>query len=164
MSSKKLDREAGLSTCQCMRFRIVVAGKPALHYAKAAVDEYLKRLGRYGGCELTIVKAGDSASTSARILDASHDCYRIALDERGETPNTRALAVKMESLERRGEVKTVAFLIGAADGHTQELRDACDMVLALSKLTMQHELALIVLLEQIYRLACIKAGSPYHRD
>ncbi len=38
------------------------------------------------------------------------------------------------------------------------------MVLALSKLTMQHELALIVLLEQIYRLACIKTGSPYHRD
>lgn len=147
-----------------MRFRIVVAGKPALHYAKVAVDEYLKRLGRYGGCELTIVRAGDSASTSARILDASHDCYRIALDERGETPNTRALAVKMESLQRLGEVKTVAFLIGAADGHTQELRDACHMVLALSKLTMQHELALIVLLEQIYRLACIKTGSPYHRD
>jgi 23S rRNA (pseudouridine1915-N3)-methyltransferase len=164
MSSKKLDRETGLSKCQCMRFRIVVAGKPALHYAKAAGDEYLKRLSRYGGCELTIVKAGDSASTSARLLDASHDCYRIALDERGETPNTRALAVKMESLERHGEVKTVAFLIGAADGHTQELRDACDMVLALSKLTMQHELALIVLLEQIYRLACIKTGSPYHRD
>ncbi len=64
----------------------------------------------------------------------------------------------------RGEVKTVAFLVGAADGHTQELRDACDMVLSLSKLTMQHELALIVLLEQLYRLACIKSGSPYHRD
>ncbi len=64
----------------------------------------------------------------------------------------------------RGEVKTVAFLIGAADGHTQELRDTCDMVLSLSTLTMQHELALIVLLEQLYRLACIKSGSPYHRD
>jgi len=147
-----------------MRFRIVVAGKPALHYAKAAVDEYLKRLGRHGGCELTIVKAGDSASTSARLLDASQDCLRIALDERGETPSTRSLVAKMEAFEMRGEVKTVAFLVGAADGHTQELRDACDMVLSLSKLTMQHELALIVLLEQLYRLACIKSGSPYHRD
>lgn len=64
----------------------------------------------------------------------------------------------------QGEVKALAFLIGAADGHTQELRNTCEMVLSLSKLTMQHELALIVLLEQLYRLACIKAGSPYHRD
>lgn len=147
-----------------MRFRIVVAGKPALPYAKAAVDEYLKRLGRYGGCELVVVKAGDSESTSARLLEASRNCHRIALDERGETPGTRSFAGKLESMEMQGDVKTVAFLIGAADGHTPELRDACDMVLALSKLTMQHELALIVLLEQLYRLACIKSGSPYHRD
>jgi 23S rRNA (pseudouridine1915-N3)-methyltransferase len=159
-----LDREAALGKCRRMRFRIVAAGKPALHYAKAAVDEYLKRLGRHGGCELVVVKAGDSASTSARLLEASRDCHRIALDERGETPGTRSLADKMESLESQGGVKTVAFLIGAADGHTRELRDTCDMVLALSKLTMQHELALIVLLEQLYRLACIKSGSPYHRD
>ncbi|MFM2198420.1 MAG: hypothetical protein RLZZ505_1852 [Verrucomicrobiota bacterium] len=147
-----------------MRFRIIVAGKPALPYAKAAVDEYLKRLTRHGGCELTVVKAGDSESTSARLLDASQGCYRIALDERGETPNTRSLARIMESFEIQGEVKTIAFLIGAADGHTRQLRDTSDMVLSLSKLTMQHELALIVLLEQIYRLACIKSGSPYHRD
>jgi 23S rRNA (pseudouridine1915-N3)-methyltransferase len=147
-----------------MRFRIVVAGKPALNYAKTAVEDYLKRMGRYGGCELTVVKAGDSASVSARLLEASQGCHRIALDERGETPDTRSLAGKMDALEMKGEVKAVAFLIGAADGHTPELRDACDMVLSLSKLTMQHELALIVLLEQLYRLACIKSGSPYHRD
>lgn len=147
-----------------MRFRIIVAGKPALNYAKTGVEDYLKRLGRHGGCELTMIKAGDSASVSTRLLEASQGCHRIALDERGETPSTRSLAGKMEALEMQGEVKTVAFLIGAADGHTPELRDACDMVLALSKLTMQHELALIVLLEQLYRLACIKSGSPYHRD
>jgi 23S rRNA (pseudouridine1915-N3)-methyltransferase len=160
----RLDPEAALSKRRRMRFRIVVAGKPALHYAKAAVDEYLKRIGRHGGCELIVVKAGDSESTSIRLLEASRECYRIALDERGETPNTRSLAGKIETLEMKGEIKTIAFLIGAADGHTQELRDTCHMVLSLSKLTMQHELALIVLLEQIYRLACIKSGSPYHRD
>ena len=147
-----------------MKYRIIVAGKPALTYAKTAVEEYLKRLGRHGGCELTVVKAGDSASVSARLLEASQGCHRIALDERGETPDTRSLAEKMDALEMKGEVKTVAFLIGAADGHTPELRGACDMVLSLSKLTMQHELALIVLLEQLYRIACIKSGSPYHRD
>lgn len=164
MFGKKLERGAGLGKCRGMRFRIVVAGKPALAYAKTAVEEYRKRLGRLGGCELIVVKAGDRESVSARLLDASQGCHRIALDERGETPDTRTLAGKLENLEMTGEVKTVAFLIGAADGHTQELRTACDMVLALSKLTMQHELALIVLLEQLYRLACIKSGSPYHRD
>jgi 23S rRNA (pseudouridine1915-N3)-methyltransferase len=58
----------------------------------------------------------------------------------------------------------VAFLIGAADGHTPALRDACDHVLCLGKHTMQHELALVVLLEQIYRVHTLLAGSPYHRD
>lgn len=147
-----------------MRFRVIVAGKPALPYARIAVDEYLKRLGRYGSYELSFVKAGDSDAVSERLLEASAGCHRIALDERGETPTTRSLQRKFEALEMAGEVKEVAFLIGAADGHTPRLRDECDMILSLSGMTMQHELALVVLLEQLYRLASIKAGSPYHRD
>ncbi len=153
-----------MGKCPLVRIRIVVAGKPALPYAKSAVEEYLKRLGRHGGCEFTVVKAGDSESVSTRLLEASQGCYRIALDERGETPGTRELAAKFEALERDGSVKTAAFLIGSADGHTPELRNACDMTLSLSKLTMQHELALVVLLEQIYRIASLRSGSPYHRD
>jgi 23S rRNA (pseudouridine1915-N3)-methyltransferase len=64
----------------------------------------------------------------------------------------------------RGDVKTVAFLIGAADGHNEALRGKCDLVLTLSPFTLQHELALLVLLEQLYRVASLKSGSPYHRD
>ncbi len=147
-----------------MRFRVIVAGKPALGYAKTAVDDYLKRLGRHGTYEFSIVKSGDKEAVSARLLEASAGCYRIALDERGETPSTRKLAERMDALEMAGEVKTVAFLIGAADGHTPGFRKDCDAILSLSSMTMQHELALVVLLEQLYRLATIKAGSPYHRD
>ncbi len=147
-----------------MRFRVIVAGKPALEYARLAVADYLKRLGRHGSYELTVIKAGDRDSVSQRLLEGSAGCYRIALDERGKTPTTRELASHFDSMEMAGEVKTVAFLIGAADGHNAGLRDGCDMVLSLSGMTMQHELALVVLLEQLYRLACIKAGSPYHRD
>jgi 23S rRNA (pseudouridine1915-N3)-methyltransferase len=55
-------------------------------------------------------------------------------------------------------------LIGAADGHNASLRDACDLLLTLSPFTLQHELALLVLLEQLYRVASLKSGSPYHRD
>lgn len=147
-----------------MNLRVIVAGKPALAYAKAGVDEYLKRLSRSGGCEIVTVKAGNSEEVSARLLERSQGCYRIALDERGERIGTRAFAEKLAALEMRGDVKTVAFLIGAADGHTEDLRRSCDLLLSLSTFTLQHELALLVLLEQLYRVASLKSGSPYHRD
>ena len=147
-----------------MNLRIIVAGKPALAYAKAGVEEYLRRLSRYGGHELIIVKAGSSEDVSQRLLDRSQGCHRIAMDERGERLTTRQFHDRMQSLELRGDVKTVAFLIGAADGHTQALRDGCDQSLCVSAMTLQHELALLVLLEQLYRVASIKNKTPYHRD
>lgn len=147
-----------------MQIRIIVAGKPALAYAKAGVDEYLKRLSRFGNHELVTVKAGSSVETSARLLESSRGCYRIALDERGQFLSTREFATRLAALESRGDLKTAAFLIGAADGHTEELRQSCDLLLALSPFTLQHELALLVLMEQLYRVASLRTGSPYHRD
>ena len=147
-----------------MQIRIIVAGKPALAYARAGVEEYLKRLARLGSYELVVIKAGSSAEVSARLLERSVGCYRVALDERGEALDTRRFAEKITALADRGDVKTLAFLIGAADGHTPELRAACDWVLTLSPMTLQHELAVVVLLEQLYRVASLRAGSPYHRD
>ena len=147
-----------------MQIRLIVAGKPALEYAKIGVAEYLKRLSRGGGCELVVIKPGASDDVSARLLEASRGCYRIALDERGESFGTRPFAAKMAALEARGDVKAVAFLIGAADGHNAQLRSEADLLLSLSPFTLQHELALLVLLEQLYRVATLKSGSPYHRD
>ena len=147
-----------------MQIRIIVAGKPALAYAKSGVDEYLKRLARFGGYEMVIIKAGSQDEVSARLLEKSQGCFRIALDERGESLSTRKFADRLDSLAMRGDVKSVAFLIGAADGHNAELRGACDILLTLSSFTLQHELALLVLLEQLYRVASLKSGSPYHRD
>lgn len=146
-----------------MRTRILVAGKPALAYAKTGVAEYLKRLTRYGNHELIHLKAGDSESVSQALLERSEGSYRIALDERGKALDTAAWAKCFEKLEFRGDIKAVSFLIGASDGHTQALRDQADEVWCLSKLTLQHELALVVLLEQIYRVATLRKGEPYHR-
>lgn len=147
-----------------MNIRILVAGKPALNYAREGVAEYLKRLSRSGNHELVILKAGDRDEVSARLLERSQGCYRIVLDERGKSLGTRELHAHLESLEMRGDIKTVAFLIGAADGHNSEVRAAADLLINVSPFTLQHELALVVLLEQLYRVASIKAGSPYHRD
>lgn len=147
-----------------MRIRLIVAGKPALAYARAGVDEYLKRLSRFGTYELVTVKAGTRDEVSARLLERSAGCHRIALDERGVLIGTRAFATRLGELAARGDVKTTAFLIGAADGHDDALRAASDLLLALSPFTLQHELALLVLLEQLYRVESLQSGLPYHRD
>ena len=146
-----------------MHVRIVVAGKPALAFARAGTEKYLGRLRHYGKHELVIVKAGPAAEVSRRLLDASAGCFRVVLDERGESLTTAALAERLATWEHRGDIKTVAFLIGAADGHSAELRDQAGLLLALSPLTLQHELALVVLLEQLYRVATLRKGEPYHR-
>ena len=147
-----------------MHTRIIVAGKPALGFIRDGVEEYLKRLGRSGGCEWVVVKAGSREEVSVRLLEKSAGCFRMALDERGEAVSTRRLAERMAALEQRGDVKTLAFLIGATDGHSEGLRAECDWLLSLSALTLQHEMAALLLLEQLYRVASLRAGSPYHRD
>ena len=105
-----------------MKLLVLAAGKPALAYAKDGIEEYLKRLKRYSQVSLELVKAGDSEEVSQRLLERSEGMFRIALDERGERLTTAELAKRFEALEHRGDVKTVAFLIGASDGHTPELR------------------------------------------
>lgn len=147
-----------------MHLKIITVGKPALSYTKAGIDEYLKRLNRHGGCEWIVVKAGKQEEESARLLDASDGSHRIALDERGTIFSTRELAGTLDAMRMDGRIKAVAFLIGGADGHTEKLRTSSDGLLSLSRLTMQHELASVVLLEQLYRCATLKSGSPYHRD
>jgi len=96
-------------------------------------------------------------------LDRSEGMFRVALDERGAEIGSRALAQRISEWEMTAK-RDVALLIGGADGHTAEVRQAAGWVWSLSQLTLQHELALVVLLEQLYRAYTIKAGTPYHRD
>ena len=145
-----------------MKHQILVAGKPALAYAKTGTAEYLKRLSRYGSYELKHLKDGSSEDVSTRLLEASEGTLRIVMDERGENLTTSQLTKRINDWEMRG-VKRASYLIGASDGHTEELRQKADLVWALSPLTLQHELALVVLLEQLYRIATIQRGEPYHR-
>lgn len=146
-----------------MTWKIYAAGKPALAYAKIGIAEYLKRLSRGPSVELIHVKDGDSSSVSADLLTRSRNTFRIALDERGSTWTSNQLVDKINQWEMNPSLKTISLLIGASNGHTEKLRQECDAIWALSPLTLQHELALVVLLEQIYRAYSIKKGSPYHR-
>ena len=63
-----------------MKVQIIAAGRPALAYARLGVDEYLKRLGRYGAYGMEVVKSGTREEVSERLLERSRGSYRIALD------------------------------------------------------------------------------------
>lgn len=146
-----------------MKWQILAIGKPSLRYAKAGVEEYQKRLTRYTTLELqTDWKDAGQVKNSETLLAASEGAVRIVLDERGETWTTSDLVSRVEGWQLNA-VKKVAILIGGADGHTPELRRSADHVIALSGFTLQHELALVVLLEQIYRVHTVLRGEPYHR-
>ncbi len=146
-----------------MTFRIIAAGKTSHQYAKTGIAEYLKRLQRYGKFELIHVKDGDSESVSKRLLEAAKGSVIIAMDERGKEFTSASFAQQMQGWTDDPTIKSVSFLIGASDGHTEALRQEARLLLRLSKMTMMHELALLVLLEQIYRGQTILRGEPYHR-
>jgi 23S rRNA (pseudouridine1915-N3)-methyltransferase len=147
-----------------MQLKIFAIGKPKLAFAKAGIEEYAGRLRPWTSFQLDYLKSGSRESESKALLERSEGLFRIVLDERGEQVTSRALAGRLSSWEQSGTVKGVAVLIGGADGHTEELRGSADWLWSLSKLTLQHEMALLLVLEQLYRAYTIKAGTPYHRD
>jgi 23S rRNA (pseudouridine1915-N3)-methyltransferase len=145
-----------------MKWLLFTVGKPALPYAKAGRDEYLERLTKFVPVEQVTIKATDRVRESADLLARSEGCFRIVLHERGTALTSRALAAKVD--EWRLNSRRVAVILGGADGHDKPLLDAADFLWSLGPLTLQHELALVVALEQLYRAHTILTGHPYHRD
>ena len=140
-----------------MNWHIFTIGKPRLAFAREGVDEYARRMKPFVAVKLEAVKTPDL------LRQRSEGMLRIVLDERGEQLTSRELAQQITAWEHTG-TKSVAILIGGADGHMDALRQSADRIWSLSRLTLQHELALVVLYEQLYRAYSIKAGLPYHRD
>jgi 23S rRNA (pseudouridine1915-N3)-methyltransferase len=145
-----------------MKLLLLTVGKSALPYAKAGRDEYLERLTRFAPVAKVTVKASNPARESSGLLELSEGCLRVVLHERGTALTSRALAAKID--EWRLSSRRIALIIGGADGHDQPLLDAADFIWSLGPLTLQHELALVVALEQLYRAHTILTGHPYHRD
>ncbi len=145
-----------------MKWQIVSIGKPSLDYARRGIAEYEKRLRRYAKLDIIHGREQGREKNSDYLLKASEGAYRIALDERGKTPTTLEFAKAVEQWQHQGH-KRITFIIGGADGHSADVREQADQVWALSALTFQHELALLVLLEQIYRVHTYLKGEPYHR-
>ena len=145
-----------------MKWLLLTVGKSALPYAKAGRDEYLERLAHFAPVAKVTVKASNPARESASLLELSKGCFRVVLHERGNAPTSRELSAKVD--QWRQSARRVAVIIGGADGHDRPLIEAADFLWSLGPLTLQHELALVVALEQLYRAHTILAGHPYHRD
>ena len=145
-----------------MKWKILTVGKPALGYAKVGVAEYLDRLKRVVPVEHVALKESGSKANGVAQLVRSEGDIRVVLDERGDDWTTAELVRRIDRWEL-DRVKQVSLLIGGADGHDVEVRAAGDVILRLSRFTLQHELALVVLLEQLYRAYSVKRGEPYHR-
>ncbi|MBX3441777.1 MAG: 23S rRNA (pseudouridine(1915)-N(3))-methyltransferase RlmH [Planctomyces sp.] len=156
-----------------MRVSVVsVSGKPAA-WMQQGVEEYVRRLKPRIRLELVDLKAESRTSGKPidAVLKAEADRIRarlptgatlIALDERGVQRSTRELAERLAEWQRTGE--QVAFVIGGPDGLHDEVRSAARELWSLSRMTLPHGLARLVLLEQVYRACTLLEGHPYHRE
>jgi 23S rRNA (pseudouridine1915-N3)-methyltransferase len=146
-----------------VKIRIVAAGKVRPPFLRAAVDDYLSRLRHYLPVEEVEVRPGPAAKTAQSMLRAVPPQHEVwVLDGGGQQPTSDELARLIAGRMDRG-TKGIAVLIGASDGLPVEALRAADLVLGLSRLTMPHRLARLVLVEQLYRAMTIIKGEPYDK-
>jgi 23S rRNA (pseudouridine1915-N3)-methyltransferase len=139
-----------------MRYRVVAVGRVRDAALRAACDDYLERLRRYTKVEEREVK------DEARILEAIPEGSRlVALSEQGDQWTSGQLADWTARWEMDG--RDVTFAIGGAAALPPSLLRQADRIWSLSRLTFPHELARVVLYEQLYRAYTIRRGEPYHR-
>lgn len=151
-----------------MKFQFVWVGKTRDKNWKALQDEYLKRLSHFVRCEVRETKdaAGPMRKETEgnRILEVlNQKSFAVLLDERGSQISSRSLAERLTLWELNG-TKDVTFIIGGAEGVSAAVAERAGDRLSLSFLTFTHEMARVILLEQLYRAFTILRGFPYHNE
>ncbi len=141
-----------------MRIVVVAVGRLRDRPLRAVADEYLARLRRYVRCDEIEVR--DGIGLGPRVPDGA---VRVALEVDGEEVTSRSLAKRVERWGATGKGE-IAFLVGGADGIPGDLSRAASTRLSLSRLTLPHRLARVLLYEQLYRAFTILRGEPYARE
>jgi 23S rRNA (pseudouridine1915-N3)-methyltransferase len=153
--------------------RLIAIGTRAPAWVDAAFEDYRRRLRGSWALEFTALQSARRAklhegaararsAEATRILELlSPRDYVVALDEHGAEPTSAALAGWLE--ERRGGGRPITFIVGGPDGLDAAVLERSQYRWALSRLTLPHALARVVLVEQLYRAASLQAGHPYHR-
>jgi 23S rRNA (pseudouridine1915-N3)-methyltransferase len=132
-------------------------GKTRRPEMRALLDDYVKRIGRSCPVEITEVRDADAAT---KKLDADRAATLVLLDAAGKNLDSNALANWLGELRDRG-TRELIFLCGDAEGFPDGLRQRAQQKLSLSPMTFSHELARVMLAEQLYRAFAILSGSPY---
>ena len=152
-----------------MRIRFIWPGKTKDEHLRALVAEYLKRLTRSVRCEVIETRAttgADPASVekeSRRILDAiPAGSMTLLLDVKGREWSSQELADEVRRWEN-DSVKEVAIVIGGPEGVSSEVAARAQKRWRLSRLTLTHEMARVVAVEQLYRAYTINRGLPYQK-
>lgn len=149
-----------------LKITVIAVGKLKERFWKDACAEYLKRLGGYANVsvkELPDSTIDKEASAIANALDAAGSgAHVVLLDIHGRETSSEALAEKLDTLAVRG-VSHVVFVIGGSDGVAEDVRNRASERMSFGPITLPHNLARVVLLEQLYRACKINRGEPYHK-
>ena len=146
-------------------------GKIKDKFIEDGVAEYASRLQHYTSFSITILKEkgrgrGKTPSTEEQgklLLQAvPPGATVVVLDSRGKQFSSEAFSQKIDQWEMQGK-KQICYLIGGPDGHAPEVIAAADLLISLSKMTFTHDMARMLLVEQLYRAYTIKAGEQYHK-
>lgn len=144
-----------------MEVRIVAVGRVKERGLREAIDDYLARIGHYAKVREIELADGAEAEVSARITKAIPPRGRvIAMEVNGETRTSAGLA-KLVARAEQDAVASLVFLIGGSYGLPSAIRDAADVKLSMSAMTLPHRIARLVLVEQVYRAFTILRGVPY---
>ncbi len=142
--------------------KLITVGKLKEPSWRERAGEYAKRLRPYTALEMIELRDADAGREGERILKAleKERGHIFALAEEGRCGPSTALAQRLDSLRTGGQ--DAVFLIGGAYGLSDAVKARADTLLSLSPMTFTHEMARVVLLEQLYRAFTILQGTGYH--
>jgi len=143
-----------------MKLHLVTVGKPKLAYAAAGWEEYLARLQRLHNVRLSQL-ADKYAYDTAKFQEVTAGTAVVVLEINGTQFSSEQLASFLQTREL--EAREVSFVIGGPEGLPQAIRDQANYQWSLGKLTLPHDLAMVVTLEALYRASTINAHLPYHK-
>ncbi len=144
-----------------MRIQLIFLGKTRNPHFKALLDDYRQRIARFSPIEILEWKTTDGGPWSVDQARGKGDPLPVVLlDAAGKAFTSEAFARWLARKERSGARKLV-FLVGGAEGFSEETKKRADELLSLGPMTLPHELARVVLLEQLYRAFALLRDHPY---
>ena len=144
-----------------MKLQIAWIGKTKEPAFRALTEEYLRRISRYLAVESHELSSEEALLNLAETSSGRTRPVLVLLDARGRQFTSEEFADLLRDQQDRG-TQNLFFAVGPANGFTDKARHSADLALSFGKMTLAHELARIVLLEQIYRAFTILKGHPYH--